>query len=234
MTLLYRGVACRLCGGLPRCSAIAVCQHVVCRYFTAKECASGGYQNDSQCKDNGFVSIKERLPKGSFIALGNDDFRQCQCQQETFCTKEDVVESGKVAALIWCTLRHVGAVSGLSAVSRMLRLSWRLSTLLTAAALRILLVAAALCILLIAAALRILLIAALAVGIAGSGLIRWCPSAARTSGRVAALGHLRHVRSLCMRLCITHGEKHGAAQRQHHHDGNGVLDPIFLKSFSYR
>ena len=172
----------------------------------------------------------ERLPKGPFIALGNDDFRQCQCQQETFCPKEDVVESGKVSALIWYTLRHVGAVfglsvvtrlfavSGLSAVSRILRLSWRLSTLLTAAVLPTLLVAAALC---------ILLVAALAVGIAGLGLIRWCPSAARTSGRVAALGHLRHVRSLCVRFCITHGEKHGAAQRQHHHDGDGVLDPSF-------
>lgn len=93
------------------------------------------------------------------------------------------------------------------------RLSWRLSTLL------------------VAAALCILLVAALAVGIAGPGLIRWCPSAARTSGRVAALGHLRHVRSLCMRLCITHGENHGAAQRQHHHDGDGILDPSFRNRF---
>lgn len=143
-------------------------------------------------------------------------------QQETFCSKEDVVESGKVAALIWCTLRHVGAVSGLSAVSRILRLSWRLSTLL---------VATAPCILLVAAALCILLVAALAVGIAGPGLIRWCPSATRTSGRVAALGHLRHFRSLCMRLCITHGENHGAAQRQHHHDGDGILDPSFRNRF---
>ena len=66
-------------------------------------------------------------------------------QQETFCSKEDVVESGKVAALIWCTLRHV--------------------------------------------------------------------------------------RSLCMRLCITHGENHGAAQRQHHHDGDGILDPTFRNRF---
>ena len=128
-------------------------------------------------------------------------------QQKTFCTKEDVAEGRKVAALIWCTLRHVGAVS------RILRLSWRLSTLL------------------VATALCILLVAALAVGIAGPGLIRWCPSAARTSGRVAALGHLRHVRSLCMRLCITHGENHGAAQRQHHHDGDGILDPSFRNRF---